>query len=149
MASPRPSASCRSPAGPPRRSSCPGRRAPATTGSRSRPSRRDRLVCGNPLSLCWPPDEGFLQTASSAGLPRGEPGQDRRTMTAAETAGQTTTAPKPAGKPAKDAAKAAPAEAAAAPAADAAGKPGEQADLRNLQDKFNSLLDQRNAFNDL
>ena len=45
-------------------------------------------------------------------------------MTAAEASSQTTTAP--------------------APAADEA-KP----DLRNLQDKFNSLLEQRNAFNDL
>lgn len=40
----------------------------------------------------------------------------------------------------------APATEAAAPAVD--GAPKTEADVRNLQDKFNGLLDQRNAFND-
>lgn len=41
----------------------------------------------------------------------------------------------------------APATQAAVPAVDAA--PKTEADVRNLQDKFNGLLDQRNSFNDL
>lgn len=59
-------------------------------------------------------------------------------MTAdAPAAGQPTTAPAPAaGTPA----------AAATPAVEA---PKTEADVRNLQDKFNHLLDQRNQFNDL
>lgn len=62
-------------------------------------------------------------------------------MTAdAPAASPTTTAPA-----AEPAAAAAPA--AAAPAADAA--PKTEADVRNLQDKFNHLLDQRNQLNDL
>ena len=69
-------------------------------------------------------------------------------MTAdAPAAGQPKTAP----KPAAEAPAAAPATPAAdAPAASAAIEaPKTEADVRNLQDKFNHLLDQRNAFNDL
>ena len=56
-------------------------------------------------------------------------------MTAAETAGQQTTT--------------APAASAAAAPAPAADPNAPTPDLRNLQDKFNGMLDQRNQFNDL
>ncbi|MHB1262743.1 MAG: hypothetical protein ACYC2H_13630, partial [Thermoplasmatota archaeon] len=55
-------------------------------------------------------------------------------MTAAEAASQPTTATPAA--PAADAGEAAPAK-------------EQYVDIRNLQDKFNSLLEQRNNFNDL
>lgn len=67
-------------------------------------------------------------------------------MTAAEAAGQPTTAPSKPAAPASDPASAA---AGAAPIAADGGPAGAKPDLRNLQDKFNSLLDQRNSFNDL
>jgi uncharacterized coiled-coil DUF342 family protein len=83
-------------------------------------------------------------------------------MTAAEAPSPPTTAP-PKGPKGPKAAKAAatpPASAAAGatpiaatPAAAAEGEGGEKkeayVDIRNLQDKFNSLLEQRNSFNDM
>ncbi|MFO1535806.1 MAG: coiled-coil protein [Thermoplasmatota archaeon] len=63
-------------------------------------------------------------------MPDRAPQQERRTMTAAETASQ----------PKTD---------TPAPAADEAAAPKAQVDVRNLQDKFNSLIEGRNQSNDL
>lgn len=83
-------------------------------------------------------------------------------MTAAEASSPPTTTP-PKGPKGPKAGKAAPATAAsseaaapapsaapdAAPAESAGEDPNAHVDIRNLQDKFNSLLEQRNNFNDL
>jgi uncharacterized coiled-coil DUF342 family protein len=76
-------------------------------------------------------------------------------MTADAAASQSTTAPPKGPKGPKaakpDAALAAPATPAdgAAPAAEGAEPKEQYVDIRNLQDKFNSLLEQRNNFNEL